>query len=185
MVVNQFIKERVANLFIPYSLIKFNWGSFGCDFLREIKFKSSRADGLNLDKYGYCINPHVDQLNIFAAILIYFAEDDSHADCGTVFYRSLVNRTSIDVCYPPVSEFRVEKRIPFLPNTLVVFLQNPAGWHGVEALPDRYFIRKAYHATLSLDPEFAERVYGKNLCNAEDLYISDMRYLDPINFTGY
>jgi hypothetical protein len=187
IIVNNYIKEKTIELFsscLPYK----------CPFLDKeqiaelssrLQFCHARCDGLNLDKYGYSIDPHVDQSHIFAAILLYFPSDTKHVEYGTVLYKSLVNRTSIDVVFPPKEEFVPVKTLPFLPNTLVVFLQTPSAWHGVELITEEDYIRKAYHATVSLKPELVEEIYGSSLYQAEALYSSDLLYLDPKNFCNY
>ncbi len=186
VIVNKYIKEPLNALLLPILSYKFSFAPEKLKFIRKnISFINCRSDGLKLDKYGYFINPHVDQAHIFAAILIYFPDDATHPEYGTVLYKSLIGRTSFDVIFPHPSEFKPVKTLPFLPNTLVVFLQTPSGWHGVPALTDPNYIRKAYHAGIQLEPRFTEEVYGSHVYRADDLYQGDLRYLDPQNFRKF
>lgn len=183
-IVQGFIQDNIKKRFIPISHYKFPFLSedAAASAVKNIDFDHSYSDGLNLDKFGFSINPHIDQAYIFSTILTYFPPDSQHAEYGTTLYRSKSGRTSKDILYCQFKECEVVKKVPFVPNTMLAYLQAPNGWHGVDRITEKGYLRKSYLSLLNLKYEQVESIYGSDVYKAEDLHKSEHRYLDPKNF---
>jgi hypothetical protein len=177
-VVNEHLKKRIIEKFEPFMRYKFSLISEErFEFIKNnIDFYNYRSDGLNLDFYGHVLLPHIDQSYIYAPIFIYFAQDSDHVHYGTAFYRSKANLMFSDFASINFADCELVKVAPYLPNTMVSFLQNPKGWHGVEPLEHRKYLRKAYHANIMLKPESIEAIYGSG---ARAFYEGDEAFLKP------
>jgi len=187
-IVVKYIKNKVIERLTPFLCYKFpNATESELESIRQnMRFFDSRREGLMIDFSGYSIGMHVDQAYLLAGMLIYCPEDDRHMNFGTAFYKAINGETSIDVGTAPswltVDSFRLAKKAPYAPNTLVVFMQNPKGWHGVEALNDPSYVRRTYLCPICLDPDFAEELYkdcGFNLNIFENLYKLETHLLVP------
>lgn len=192
-IVVKYIKVKVIERLTPFLCYKFPDASEEEleSIRKKMTFFDSRRDSLMVDFAGYSIGRHVDQAYLLAGMLIYCPEDEQHLEFGTSFYEAINGETSIDVGTSPphlrLNSFRLVKTAPYAPNTLVVFMQNPKGWHGVEPLNDPSYMRKTYLCSICLDPDYAEELYsekiykkyGQQYTPADYLYRLESRLLVP------
>jgi hypothetical protein len=180
-IVNCSIKPRLIQKLIPYFHVKFtflskdrlNW------LIDHLEFMNSRMDGLNWDRNNFQPGPHIDQAYMLGALILFFADDRDHQEYGTALFTSVNGVESYDVKYGENEPFYVNKILPYLPNTLVCFMQNPKGWHGPYTVYHDYD-RKSYFAELLLKPELFKEIYGNlSQWSSKDLYDREFTYLYP------
>lgn len=183
VIVNRYIKQKLILKLAPYICLKHRLGDFSSQDLTYLTdFTNLRQDCLVQDLGSYQISPHIDQLNIFAALLFYLPEDFDHQEFGTELL-------SGQPCENPNEiyeghEMLLVRKIPYKPNTLLCFLQTPSSWHRVSPIKDRKgYIRKLYLAPIFLSPEFVSRhyqdIYDRSI---EDEYYFDHRFLSKKNW---
>ena len=194
VVVDRYIKPKIVEKFLPYLYQKYRMNSIGLEFVkRNINqcFANSRQDGLILDRGGYEISPHVDQLNMFVQILIYLPkEGDTYSeDLGTCLYESEEAKIE-DIDYTGAiyrhygdcsqkKEVKLCKKVPYRPNQLVVFLQSPLAWHGVDPVPPGQ-VRRLFFSPLKFSPEFMEDFYEEYPRSLIQDYFFESRFMDAI-----
>jgi len=188
VIVNRFIKPRLIDKLKPFFHLKLNMEKFPCESLDYNRdFMNYRQDslvlGLQITKYRG-ISAHVDQLNLFAALLIYFPTDDQHQECGTIFYNSN-SSADVNTLYADDGlDLQFAKKIPYKPNTLLCFLQTPFAWHGADlSTAEMGYLRHLYLAPIFLSPEFMNRhykdIYRRTMV---DDYFFDNRFLNKENW---
>lgn len=171
-VVNKYIKEKLVEAFLPFLPYKFPDADLEqLEYIyNHIELLNNGFDALNQDIPGYAIGPHVDPVVTFIAFLIYLPLDDKHSDRGTCLYKAKDRELiSSDVAFLQRRQCTTAKRLPFLPNTLVAFLQTPLSWHGVERSKDSEYIRKTYHCLISLSNKCLKEFYGLNTSKENEL----------------
>ena len=188
VIVNRYLKPKLADKFKPFLCQKLgleeSWNSFHPD--RDTC--NLRQDCLIIDRDCPNMLPHIDQLNMLAQIMIYFPEDDEHQEMGTVFYEGSPSTTPnniYEVNNP--ADIRFAKKVPYRPNTLVVFIQSPTAWHGYERPKhvDPQYARRLYLSPLFFSPEFMERHYkGIYSRSTLDEYFFDHRFLHRKNWVN-
>ncbi len=147
IIVNKYIKPQLIEKLLPYIGMKHRLSGLEPSQVNYFTdFSNLRQDCLVEDDCNYSIAAHIDQLNIFAALLIYLPSDTDHQDMGTTFYSGPPNPDPNNIYRAPALKFA--KRIPYKPNTLVVFLQSPISWHAVEATRHTNYRRKLYMAPI-------------------------------------
>ncbi len=187
VIVNRYIKPRILAKLLPYFPLKL--GMKDVD-LEQVKtnatdyFFNSRQDGLVLDRGGYTIPAHVDKLNIFAQMLLYFPRSSETNHLGTVFYRgsshSLKELSSFGGTFSKKA-LPIAKKVSYNPNILVVFLQCPFAWHGVERTQGSE-LRRLYVSPIMMTPEFIQETYGEVYKRSlVDDYFFEARFLNPRN----
>ncbi|HSX10431.1 MAG TPA: hypothetical protein VLF94_01760 [Chlamydiales bacterium] len=178
-VVNEIIKPQLIKKISPFFSVKFSFlnGKELSEAVDRLEYFNCKMDGLNLDRNNLGRFVHVDHAYMLGAMLIYFAEDTNHVEYGTALYESVIDQQSIEFTRGEDNTFYVSKILPYLPNTLVFFLQNPRGWHGVEAYFEHYN-RKSYMAEIHLKPEVHEQIYlDKTRFNSNFCYERDQSFL--------
>jgi len=92
-----------------------------CSKLRTEKFQDNYFFHINMtkDRTNYTIEPHTDNTENIFTLLFYAPETDCNKDFGLTVYDK--NK-------------KVNKRIPFEPNKLIVFAPTDESWHGVDPL---------------------------------------------------
>jgi hypothetical protein len=185
-IVNHCIKPRLIAKLTPFFHLKFPFLNANDLYkvTNTLECFNSRMDGLNLDRNNFTPFIHVDHAYMLGALLLFFADDRDHEDLGTALYTSKNGIESLDLKHGADETFYVSKMLPYLPNTLVCFLQNPKGWHGLNAIYKNYN-RKSYMAELNLKPEFFKKIYGNLSCWSVDyLYGREGSFLNPIHYNG-
>jgi len=102
-----------------------------------------RGDALLVsDQTNYGIGPHTDAAHRLVTFLFYLPEDDRFRNFGTSIY------TPKDPTFScpggphyPYDQFTHEKTIPFLPNSLLMFVRTTRSFHGVEPIKDESVTR--------------------------------------------
>jgi len=165
VVVNYYIKPAIVKKLLPYFYLKEGMEEIDLkemrDNLSDYILPSSFKDSLIQDEEGYFIRPHVDQIGMFAQMLIYFARPgDDVRGLGTVFYKG--DRAKMDsldkAIYIDVKNLTRYKKVPYRPNQLVAFLQCPFAWHGVDRTKSGQ-VRRLYLCPISMRPEFINEHY--------------------------
>ena len=88
----------------------------------------------------YQLGVHTDTIQKFLTFLFYIPKDDQLMDLGTTLYEpkqkiSLDEKGSFHSDPNKVNEqFKVIKKIPFLPNSLLLFPRTNNSFHGVEKI---------------------------------------------------
>lgn len=181
-IVNRYIKPKLIFKLSPYINWKYKLENFEYENLNYLQdFTNLRQDCLVQDRSDYCIPSHIDQLNIFAAVILYLPADYDHQDFGTHLLEG-------SPCEDPNAiyhgqNWKLGKKIPYRPNTLLCFLQSPYSWHRVESTVASKYIRKIYIGPIFLSPEFIQTHY-KGIYNRsiEDEYFFDHRFLSRNNW---
>jgi hypothetical protein len=180
VIVDRYIKQNIIRKLAPYFSLKWGMQDFSEDVVQIENFHQLRQNCLINDRRDYRISPHVDQLNLFAAILLYLPKDNKHQTFGTTFYEGPHARDPNLIYNSYPHQLKEAKTIPYNPNTLVTFLQTPFSWHGVktDSQRDVGYIRRMYVAPIFLSPEFMEKYYSGiyNRHPLEDYYF-DHRFL--------
>ena len=69
--------------------------------------------------------------------------------------------------------------MPYRPNQLVVFLQSPLAWHGVDPVPPGQ-VRRLFFSPLKFSPEFMEDFYEEYPRSLIQDYFFESRFMDAI-----
>jgi hypothetical protein len=182
ILVHKYIKPNLIKKLQPFLVQKFKMPS---DYVLDHSsdFTNYKIDMLTEDK-DYAIPAHVDQLNVFAACLIYMPNDDQHSHYGTEFCEGKPSNDPNSLYISKGSYLPTLKKIPYKPNTLVCFLQTPSAWHQVRANNDKNYTRKMFIAPINFSSDFMERMYtGIYARTAADDYFWDHKYLCKKNWT--
>jgi len=95
-----------------------------------------RSDALIVsDRTNYSIGPHTDLPHRLITFLFYLPKDDNLKTFGTSIYRH--KNTQFECAGGPhykLKCFNEVARIPFLPNSLLMFVRNNRSFHGVEPI---------------------------------------------------
>lgn len=186
VIINRYLKPRLAEKFKPYISLKLGLEQIGDAFDPHRDTCNLRQDCLIVDRDLCNMPPHVDQLNMFAQIMLYFPTDHHHEEMGTVFYHgdpSTKPNEIYEVKNP--ANIKFAKKISYIPNKLVVFMQTPNAWHGFERPEnlDPTYQRRLFLSPLFLSPEFMTRhystIYSRTLI---DEYFFDHRFLQKKNW---
>ena len=176
IVMNRYIKPSLIEKLSPFVSQKYKMPS--CYMLNPLRdFTNYRIDMLAEDQ-DYTIPAHVDQLNVFAACLLYMPKDEMHSHYGTEFCEAGPCNDPNKIYIEKGSYLPTVKKIPYTPNTLVCFLQTPVAWHQVRANNDKCYVRKMIIAPINFSAEFMEKAYqGIYSRSATDDYYWDHKYL--------
>ena len=184
VIVNRFIKPAVVEKLKPYFKYKYGMSNYPIESLNMGDFINLRQDSLLDCYYTYANHPHVDQLNIFTAVLIYFASDDEHPDLGTTLF-------SLEPAGDPNGGNyggypKSIGKIPYKRNRMHCMFQSPTSWHGTDPSPyDTAYLRRIFFAPIFLSPEFMEAHYkGVYRRTYADDYYFDHRFLHKGNWIG-
>lgn len=185
VIVNRYIKPRIIEKFAPYFHLKLAMKNFDPKNLNRIEnFFECRLDCLKMQKYFYAIGPHIDQLNVYAPILIYLPETNDQPDFGTSFYYGPDNPNPNEIYYKAPYSLKFAKKTVYKRNTLVTFLQSPRSWHSVEPIKNTNYLRRVYVSVIFHSPEFMDKYY-KNIYDrtAFDDYYFDHRFQSRKNWS--
>lgn len=184
VIVNRYIKPRIAAMLIPYLPMKAgleNYDISKFDLTQDIA--SFRQDNIAFDQGPYNTNIHIDQRNILAAMLIYMPVDNDHQELGTQFFEGPPAGCN-DVYNSNSSFSSLVKIVPYKPNTLVAFMQTPISWHAYSQKGDTDYRRRFYHAPIFLSPEFMRTHIPDYHRTYIDDYFFDGRYLNSSNWVN-
>jgi hypothetical protein len=159
--INGPVKQALVDVFRPYLARKLDW--LPADELdaidRNLAFFDHHNEGLNLDRQ-YNIGPHVDQKFIFVSSLLYMPQNRRQQDMGTWLYRpKSPDLRTVDIEFVDPGLLEPYKPFPFLPNTLVSFLQTPTAFHGRPGIQSRKD-RRTYQFNVIMTHELTKRIYG-------------------------
>jgi hypothetical protein len=162
-IIAKYIKSNVIELLLPYLNLRFpHADQERLTYIRDhMRFFHGRRDGLVIDFEGYELGPHIDNIYFFAAVLLYCPSDTQHLDCGTAFYNSIhtgIDNHSVQPDWKR-TDFHLQKIAPFAPNTLVVVMQTPSAWHGVEKMHYPSYVRKMYLTDIYIDFDYLKELY--------------------------
>lgn len=128
------LKTRFEALFPAVVRILFpdDWGSR----ISAIETRSIVAEMTDAGP-SYTSSPHLDAPNDVFTWLFHLPEDDRFRDCGTHLYRADIDPArGFDPCDAYFRQFNdrityvTEARTPYLPNSLLGFLNSPLSFHG-------------------------------------------------------
>lgn len=118
--------------------------------------------------------------------MLYFPMDDQHDHLGTLFYHGDPSSTPNNIYeVKNPTNIKFAKKVPYRPNTLLVFIQSPTAWHGFERPEnmDPEYQRRLFVSPLFFSPEFMERNYGNIYSRSLiDEYFFDHRFLQKKNW---
>ncbi|MGH8910531.1 MAG: hypothetical protein ACRD0K_29565, partial [Egibacteraceae bacterium] len=85
------------------------------------------------DHGGYALGPHTDSPSKVLNVLFYLPADESTMHAGTSLYEPIeAGRTCPGGPHYPAADFREVKRVPFKPNSALIFAKSDTSFHGVE-----------------------------------------------------
>lgn len=122
----------IIDLFLPHVQDRID------EVSRLLGWARVRGDALLVsDQTNYGIGPHTDAAHRLVTFLFYLPEDDRFKDFGTSIYRPKDPQFSCKGGpHYRYDLFEHEKKIPFLPNTLLMFARTSQSFHGVEPIHD-------------------------------------------------
>lgn len=89
------------------------------------------------DNTNYSLGPHTDSTKKLITVLFYLPKDESQKHLGTSIY---LPKTPGFICeggpHHPRENFNRLQTMPFLPNSMFVFLKTNNSFHGVERVQD-------------------------------------------------
>lgn len=152
--INETVKPALIETFRPHMDLKFAYLSE-----QDRAWARERAafdcwaqhEGLNWDR-RFSIGPHVDQQFIFVTSLLYLGPRFM-TDEGTSFYKGPNGLTSLDTEFPDRALFTETERSPFIPNSLLSFIQTPTAFHGKEEVK-RFRWRRSYQFNVHMSDRF-------------------------------
>lgn len=158
-IVDEIVKKKVAQFFYPFLSHRFS-GTINLPIACHAKDVSEHRV---CEDYGIGIGPHIDQAYIFSSVIFYFPDpsDVSSENLGTCLYSHIQGGESIDfICEHP-SKMKLEKILPYKPNTLCALLQTPRAWHSAAIhSPFEGYKRKVYQTLIFVDLNFLNTCYG-------------------------
>lgn len=143
----------------PYFKLKFGMQGFPVERLHPVKDFTNFGGLLIQYKPGFSISSHVDQFNIFAAVLIYFPADTDHTEAGTTLYSGSPNSNLYRIYNSQVNNLKFSKKISYKPNTLVCMLQTQSSWHSAENVYPNY-LRRFFSSAIYLSSDFMNLHYS-------------------------
>jgi hypothetical protein len=94
------------------------------------------------DQTNYGIGPHTDAAHRLVTLLFYMPQDDWFRNCGTSIYTPKNPEFSCKGGqHYPYDLFSHKETIPFLPNTLLMFVRTANSFHGVEPIREENITR--------------------------------------------
>lgn len=158
-IINGYLKPALIEKLRPYFKLKLNMQGFPIEQLNPVN-DFAHFPGLFIEyKPGFSITPHVDQLDIFAALLIYFPPDTDHTEAGTILYSGSPNSDIYRIYNTQPNRLNFNKKIPYKPNTLFCMLQTQSSWHSAGNVYPNYF-RRLFLSPIYLSPDFMRLHYG-------------------------
>jgi hypothetical protein len=112
------------------------------------------------DRTNYALGPHRDHHSRFGSILFYLPADEPLMAAGTTLYVPKRGDLPFDHGrHYPFSDFLVDRRVPFKPNSCLAFLNFGASYHGVERIQNSAW-RHVIQFTIYIRPEDATPFQG-------------------------
>ena len=124
---NDVIQERVQN-----------FSKKEIDLFGKNNFKFNIRISLVKDFSKYLLGSHTDSISKVLTFLFYIPEDKSLEHCGTSLYKPRDIPTFTHELQYNINDtkkyFTEEKRIPFIPNSVLIFPRTNFSYHGVSSL---------------------------------------------------
>ncbi|MBT3534908.1 MAG: hypothetical protein HN478_13575 [Rhodospirillaceae bacterium] len=167
--IKQFMMPAIYDKFMPHMREKFEPIFYG-DWEEKVALMEPRFSpgALLCDIDGFILRPHVDHPGQIAKIVFYAALDDENSEVGTDIYETYLqgfNCVNTFLFSEKDSEqlFIKRKTVPFLPNSMLVFLNTPRAFHGVSQLENSKFVRTLITSSVDLTAESALAIYGQDI----------------------
>jgi hypothetical protein len=137
--------------FLNWVVWRLRAGHFA-DLAREAGFDLKPNFKITIDRRNYSLGPHKDHPARFASALFYLPLDAYAEDLGTCIYRRKEPEWIFDNgLHGNFKDFELIRRIPYRPNTGIVFLNMGNAYHGVEVV-QRNARRTLLQYTIMLEP---------------------------------
>jgi hypothetical protein len=130
---------------------------------------------------GFTLRPHLDGAECLITILLYLAEDDSHAEHGTQLFgarkRLGFNKHYVSLTREPHElDLELHSTVPYVPNSMMAFVNTPFSFHG--NAPMSMPTRKAIQNHIRLFPDTFHRLYkplGPKLRHLPDVTANELK----------
>lgn len=109
------------------------------------------------DQAGFALGPHTDVPHKVFTGLFYMPKDDSQRDLGTsVFVPKQRNFADESGQQFPFNLFEEHERLPFIPNSMFMFMKTQNSFHGRYEIPPEATARNWMNCSIQLASRFTE-----------------------------